>query len=68
MPARGLAEPTGVAQPIPGEPGNYTTTVHFVSDGAWLLIFNVERRGQPAIKTDASLDVIGPEITPAPAP
>jgi hypothetical protein len=57
-----------VAQPGPGDPGQYTTTVQFVSGGAWLLIFNVEREGQPAIKTDASLDVIGPEITPVPGP
>ena len=43
-------------------------TVRFVSGGAWLLIFNVEQEGQPTIKTDASLDVIGPEITPVPGP
>ncbi|HST03350.1 MAG TPA: CopD family protein, partial [Chloroflexia bacterium] len=68
QPARGYVGPVTVAQPVPGDPGQYTTTVQFVSGGAWLLIFNVEREGQPAIKTDASLDVIGPEITPVPGP
>jgi hypothetical protein len=57
-----------VAQPVPGDPGQYTATVQFESGGASLLIFNVERECQKAIKTDASLDVIGPEITPVPGP
>lgn len=68
MPARGYVGPTSIAQPVPGKPGQYTLKVDFVSDGAWLLVFNVERTGQPAIKTDASLDVLKPQNSPPPSP
>jgi len=68
MPAHGYVGPTGIAQPVPGKPGKYTLKVDFVSDGAWLLVFNVERTGQPVIKTDASLDVLKPENSPTPSP
>lgn len=69
MPAHAHIEPPGPAEPVAGEPGIYTFNVRFIMGGAWLITFNVERDGQPTLKTDASLDVIGPEIDlPPPTP
>ncbi|MEO5951709.1 MAG: CopD family protein, partial [Chloroflexia bacterium] len=70
MPAHAHIEPSGPAEPVAGQPGIYTFQVHFIMGGGWLITFNVERNGQPMLKTDASLDVIGPEIdiTPTPTP
>jgi putative copper export protein/methionine-rich copper-binding protein CopC len=62
MPAHAHIEPPGPAEPVAGEPGIYTFPVRFIMGGSWLITFNVERDGQPTLKTDASLDVIGPEI------
>lgn len=64
MPAHAHVEPTSVAKPMPGSPGTYTSQVDFDMGGAWLFIFNIEREGQPMLKTDASLEVIGPTATP----
>jgi uncharacterized membrane protein len=68
MPERGYVGPTVIAEAAPVEPGQYTATIDFVSDGGWLLIFNVERAGQPPLKTDASLDVKKPVEGPSPTP
>jgi copper transport protein len=65
MPAHAHIEPSGLAEPVAGTPGQYTFPVHFVMGGPWLIVFTVERDGQPPLKTDASIDVIGPEVTPA---
>jgi putative copper export protein/methionine-rich copper-binding protein CopC len=62
MPAHAHLEPSGIAEPVTGQPGIYTFPVHFIMGGAWLITFNIEREGQPPIKTDAGIDVIGPEI------
>ena len=62
MPAHAHIEPPGIAQPVPGQPGIYTFPVRFIMGGSWLLTFNIESEGQPPLKTDASIDVIGPEI------
>jgi copper transport protein len=62
MPAHAHIEPPGIAQPVPDQPGMYTFPVRFIMGGSWLLTFNIEREGQPTLKTDASIDVIGPEI------
>lgn len=68
MPAHAHVEPTSVAVPVPDQPGAYSSKVEFDMGGAWLFIFNVEREGQPTIKTDASLEVIGPTATPKSIP
>jgi copper transport protein len=65
MPAHAHIEPSGQAEPVAGSPGQYTFPVHFVMGGPWLIIFTVERDGLPPFKTDASIDVIGPQPTPA---
>jgi putative copper export protein len=64
MPAHAHIEPSGVAEAVAGSPGQYTFPVHFVMGGPWLIIFNVERDGLPPVKTDASVDVIGPQPSP----
>ncbi|HET9494434.1 MAG TPA: CopD family protein [Chloroflexia bacterium] len=65
MPAHANVEPSGLAEPVAGSPGQYTFPVHFVMGGPWLIIFTVERDGLPPLKTDASVDVIGPQPSPA---
>jgi copper transport protein len=64
MPAHAHVEPSGPAEPVAGSPGQYTFPVHFVMGGPWLIIFTVERDGLPPLKTDASVDVIGPQPSP----
>jgi hypothetical protein len=65
MPAHAHVEPSGPAEPVAGSPGQYTFPVHFVMGGPWLIVFTVERDGLPPLKTDASVDVIGPQPSPA---
>ena len=68
MPAHGHVEPQGVAVPVAGQPGVYRTTAHLTMGGAWLVIVEVDRPGQPPVKIDGSFDVIDPNATPTPPP
>lgn len=68
MPAHAHIEPVSVAVPVPGTPGAYSSEILFDMGGSWLFIFDIEREGQPALKTDASLEVIDPNGTPTPEP
>ncbi len=66
IPARGYVQPSGVAQPVAGQPGIYALPVQLNLGGSWLLTFTVERAGKQPIKTDASIDVVDPNATPTP--
>jgi hypothetical protein len=66
MPAHGHLRPLAVAQPVAGQPGVYTIPVQLDMGGSWVLIFTIERDGKPAMKADASIDVIDPNATPTP--
>lgn len=43
--------------PVAGSSGQYAGEVALKATGSWLLVFTVERNGQPTLKTDASIDV-----------
>ncbi|HUS14825.1 MAG TPA: copper resistance protein CopC [Chloroflexia bacterium] len=66
MPAHAHVEPLSAATPVAGSPGVYETRANFTMGGAWLLIVEVDRPGQPPAKIDASLDVTDPFATPKP--
>jgi hypothetical protein len=67
MPAHAHVQPLADATPVAGQPGAFTVPVKLQMGGSWLVIFDVDRPGQPTIKVDASFDVIDPAATPTPS-
>lgn len=43
--------------PVAGTPGAFRASLDLGAPGAWLLLFTVEREGQPTLRSDASIDV-----------
>jgi hypothetical protein len=67
MPARDYTGPPSAALPVADTAGLYRADVQMPLAGGWLVIITVTTPGDPpfTIRTDASFDVLDPQITPS---